>query len=115
MGNFNISAVLKKAGERQWDDRTLVQESTELAENLLNDSARKISSDERSLLSALEKVAADAKNKEFLLTLCNRVLHSNTPQQQSDTTKSFMPISAAFPLSFPAFPDCVFVLPPLFP
>lgn len=100
MGNFNISAVLKKAGERQWDDRTLVQESTELAENLLNDSARKISSDERSLLSALEKVAADAKNKEFLLTLCNRVLHSNTPQQQSDNLKKLLADFGGIPTFF---------------
>ena len=98
MGNFNISAVLKKAGERQWDDRTLVQESTELAATLLNDSARKLSSDERSLLSALNKVAEDAKNKDFLLNLCNRVLHSN----RAITSRSFLPTSAAFPLSFRA-------------
>jgi DNA polymerase-3 subunit beta len=63
MGDFNISALLKEAKDRKWDDRTLAQRSADSAQNLQEESIRRLNSDERTLLSALSRLVAEEKNQ----------------------------------------------------
>lgn len=100
MGNFNIQALLKEAKDRKWDDRTLAQKSADLAEELRDESVRKLSSNERAFLSALSRLAADEKNRYFLYTLCDNVLKGSNEEQQCSTLKKLLTDFGGVPTFF---------------
>ncbi len=76
MGDLDISAQLREAKARKWDDRTLAQRAADMAQELLTGGLRLLRSDERTLLSALSRLVADEKNRRFLRDLCAQVLHA---------------------------------------
>lgn len=82
MGDLDIKAQLAEAKSRKWDDRTLAQRSTELAQELLTVSQKNMRSDERTLLSALGRMTGEEKNRRFVQELCDRVLHVSGPAEQ---------------------------------
>lgn len=100
MGNFNIQALLREAKDRKWDDRTLAQKSADLAEALRDESVRKLNSNERALLSALSRLAADENNRRFLYTLCNSVLKGSSEEQQCSTLKKLLADFGGVPTFF---------------
>lgn len=61
MAELDIQAQLAEAKKRKWDDRTLAQRSADMAQELLLVSLKAIRSDERTLISALARLAADKK------------------------------------------------------
>ncbi|MBR1998175.1 MAG: proline dehydrogenase family protein [Akkermansia sp.] len=102
MGDLNISAILKEAKDRKWDDRTLAQRAVDFAEKLRDDAVRKLTSDERSLLSALSRLAAEEKNRTFLESLCKGVLKGNSDTQQCDTLRKLLAEYGGVPTFFGA-------------
>ena len=90
MGDFNISALLKEAKDRKWDDRTLAQRSADSAQNLHEESIRKLNSNERTLLSALSRLVADEKNRQFLSKLCDSVLHGSSEEHQCNNLRKLL-------------------------
>lgn len=103
MGDFNISALLNKVAERQWDARTLTHESTLLAEQLLNESSRKLRTAEQDLLTVLSKIAEAAKNRDFILKLCDGVLQGSNPDQQCENLKTALSEYGGIPPFFSFF------------
>ena len=87
MAEFNISATLKEAKDRKWDDRTLAQRAVDFAEQLRDEAVRRLNSDERALLSALSRLTAEEKNRDFLIQLCQGVLNGSSAEQQCDTLR----------------------------
>lgn len=102
MGDFDISAQLKEARQRKWDDRTLAQRAVDMAEDLLTEGLRHLRSDERTLLSALSRLVANEKNRDFLASLCSRVLNAAEPQQQSDNLRTLLHEFGGVPTFFSA-------------
>lgn len=102
MGDFDISAQLKEAKQRKWDDRTLAQRAVDMAQDLLTEGLRHLRSDERTLLSALSRLVADEKNRDFLAKLCSRVLNAADPQQQSDNLRTLLHEFGGVPTFFSA-------------
>lgn len=102
MGDFNISATLKEAKDRKWDDRTLAQRAVDFAEKLRDDAARRLSSDERALLSSLSRLAAEEKNRDFLIQLCQGVLNGSSAEQQCDTLRKLLAEFGGVPTFFGA-------------
>jgi len=102
MGDFDISAQLREAKQKKWDDRTLAQRATELAEELLAEGARHLNSDERTLLSALSRLAADKQNRDFLSQLCAEVLAPAPPQQQAEKLRTLLNSFGGVPTFFSA-------------
>lgn len=102
MGDLNINATLKTAKDRKWDDRTLAQQAVDFAERLRDDSVRKLSSDERSLLSALSRLAAEEKNRQFLQQLCTGVLKGSNEEQQCETLRTILADIGGVPTFFGA-------------
>lgn len=76
MGESDISVQIQEAASRKWDDRTLAQKAADMAKTLHTESIRRLKSDERTLLSALSRLAADEKNRDFLRRFCADVLHA---------------------------------------
>ncbi len=102
MAEFNISATLKEAKDRKWDDRTLAQRAVDFAEQLRDDAVRRLSSDERALLSALSRLTAEEKNRDFLIQLCQGVLNGSSPEQQCDTLRKLLADFGGVPTFFSA-------------
>lgn len=76
MGETDISVQIQEAGSKKWDDRTLAQKAADMAQTIHTESIRRLKSDERTLLSALSRLAADEKNRDFLRRFCADVLHA---------------------------------------
>ena len=76
MGESDISVQIQEAGSKKWDDRTLAQKAADMAQAIHTESIRRLKSDERTLLSALSRLTADEKNREFLRRFCADVLHA---------------------------------------
>ncbi|MBE6418520.1 MAG: aldehyde dehydrogenase family protein [Akkermansiaceae bacterium] len=102
MGDLNISAILNEAKDRKWDDRTLAQRAVDFAEKLRDDSIRRLTSDERALLSALSRLAADEKNREFLVHLCDEVLRGSSEEKQCETLRKQLSDFGGVPTFFGA-------------
>lgn len=100
MGDFNISALLKEAKDRKWDDRTLAQRSADTAQDLHAESIRKLHSDERTLLSALSRLVADEKNRAFLSKLCDSVLHGSSEEHQCNNLRKLLSDFGGVPTFF---------------
>ena len=69
MAELDIQAQLAEAKKRKWDDRTLAQRAADMAQELLLASLKSIRSDERTLISALSRLATDKKNMQFVQEL----------------------------------------------
>ncbi len=76
MGDVDISASLTEARNRKWDDRQLAQRAADIAQELLMRSLKAMRSDERTLLSALHRLATEPRNREFVDALCSQVFHA---------------------------------------
>ncbi len=83
MAELDIQAQLAEAKRRKWDDRTLAQHSADLAQELLLASLKGIRSDERTLISALSRLATDKKNLAFVQDLCGSVFHVTDSAEQA--------------------------------
>lgn len=90
MGELEIKAQLEEAKRRKWDDRTITQRSAELAQDLLNASLRKLKGDERTLLSALGRMAAEEKHRAFIRELTGHVFHAATPGEQAENLRKLL-------------------------
>lgn len=90
MGELDIKAQLEEAKRRKWDDRTVTQRAAELAQDLLNASLRKLKGDERTLLSALGRMAAEEKHRLFIRELTSHVFHAATPAEQAENLKKLL-------------------------
>lgn len=102
MGDLNISATLKTAKDRKWDDRTLAQQAVDFAEKLRDESVRRLTSDERALLSALSRLATDEKNRGFLVQLCSGVLKGSQEEQQCEALRKILSEFGGVPTFFGA-------------
>lgn len=100
MGDLNISALLKEAKDRRWDDRTVAQRSADLAEKLRDEAVKKLSSDERTVLSALSKLTTDEKNRSFLKSLIENVLQGNNDSVQCDNLRKLLAEFGGVPTIF---------------
>lgn len=90
MGALDINAKLADAKKRKPDDRTLAQQAAELAQELLMAANKEMRSDERTLLSALHRMATDEKNCRFVSDLSARVLHLSDPGEQALNLRSLL-------------------------
>ena len=90
MGALDINAKLADAKKRKPDVRTLAQQAAELAQELLMAANKEMRSDERTLLSALHRMATDEKNCRFVSDLSARVLHLSDPGEQALNLRSLL-------------------------
>ena len=90
MAELDIQAQLAEAKKRKWDDRTLAQRATELAQELLQASLKNIRSDERTLISALARLASDKKNLSFIRELCGCVFRVTDPAEQAENLRRML-------------------------
>ncbi len=90
MGDFDISARLAEAKSRKLDDRTLAQRAADLAQELLAHGLKALRSDERALLSALSRLAAEPRNRQFIAELCGQVLHAPDPAAQAEKLRKLL-------------------------
>lgn len=90
MAELDIQAQLAEAKKRKWDDRTLAQRSADMAQELLLASLKAIRSDERTLISALARLAADKKNLRFVQELCGSVFHVTDPAEQVENLRRLL-------------------------
>lgn len=90
MAELDIQAQQAEAKKRKWDDRTLAQRSADLAQELLLASIKSIRSDERTLISALSRLATDKKNLLFVQQLCNQVFHAADPAEQAENLRRIL-------------------------
>lgn len=100
MGALDINATLANAGKRKPDDRTLAQQATELAQELLIATNKEMHSDERTLLSALHRMATDEKNCRFVRELSARVLHLSSPEEQAGNLRALISEHGGIPSIF---------------
>ncbi len=100
MGDVDISARLTEARKRKWDDRTLAQRAADMAQELLLLSLKSLRSDERTLLSALSRLAADPKNRRFVQELCTHVFRAPTPAAQAAGLKKLLTAHGGIPTFF---------------
>ena len=100
MAELDIQAQLAEAKKRKWDDRTLAQRATELAQELLLASLKGIRSDERTLISALSRLATDKKNLSFVRQLCSSVFHSTDPAEQAEKLRRLLAEHGGVPAIF---------------
>ncbi len=100
MGDADISARLTEARKRKWDDRTLAQHAADMAEELLLLSLKSLHSDERTLLSALSRLAADARNRHFVQELCTTVFRAAEPAAQAAALKKLLAAHGGIPTFF---------------
>lgn len=83
MAAGTISTELDEARKRKMDDRTLAQHAADMAAELQTASLKCLSSDERTLLSALSRLVSEKRNRLFIRALCSRVFHSSDLSTQS--------------------------------
>lgn len=100
MGDFDISAQLREAKARKWDDRTLAQRAADMAQELLAGSLRLLRSDERTLLAALSRLVADAKNRRFLRELCTQVFPASDEGAQAEQLRRLLSEFGGVPTFF---------------
>ncbi len=100
MGDVDISARLTEARKRKWDDRTLAQRAADMAQELLLLSLKSLRSDERTLLSALTRLAADPRNRLFVQELCTQVFRAPGPAAQAGQLKSLLAAHGGIPTLF---------------
>lgn len=100
MGEVDISAQLREAKTRKWDDRTLAQRAADMAQELLAGSLRLLRSDERTLLSALSRLVADDKNRRFLRELCTQVFHAPDESAQAEQLRRLLTEFGGVPTFF---------------
>lgn len=99
MGESDISAKVKEAASKKWDDRTLAQRAADLAQDVHTEALRRLKSDERTLLAALSRLAADETNRDFLRRFCAEVLHA--PQHlQADNLRTLIAQYGGVPTIF---------------
>ncbi|MBQ2379562.1 MAG: proline dehydrogenase family protein [Akkermansia sp.] len=101
MGELDISAKVLEAKSKKWDDRTLAQRAADMAQDIHTGAIKLLKSDERTLLSALSRLVADEKNREFLRSFCAHVLHAPA-EQQSDNLRSLLAHFGGVPTFFSA-------------
>lgn len=100
MAELDIQAQLAEAKRRKWDDRTLAQHSADLAQELLLASLKSIRSDERTLISALSRLATDKKNLAFVQELCCSVFHVTDPAEQAENLRRLLAEHGGVPAIF---------------
>lgn len=100
MAELDIQAQLAEAKKRKWDDRTLAQRSADMAQELLLASLKAIRSDERTLVSALARLAADKKNLRFVQELCGSVFHVTDPTEQVENLRRLLAEHGGVPAIF---------------
>ena len=100
MAELDIQAQLAEAKKRKWDDRTLAQRSADLAQELLLASLKGIRSDERTLISALSRLATDKKNLSFVQELCGSVFHVTDPAEQVENLRRLLAEHGGVPAIF---------------
>ena len=100
MAELDIQAQLAEAKKRKWDDRTLAQRAADLAQELLLASLKGIRSDERTLVSALSRLAADKKNLRFVQELCGSVFHVTDPAEQVENLRRLLSEYGGVPAIF---------------
>ena len=100
MAELDIQAQLTEAKKRKWDDRTLAQRSAEMAQELLLASLKAIRSDERTLVSAMSRLAADKKNLQFVQELCGSVFHVTDPAEQVENLRRLLTEHGGVPAIF---------------
>ncbi len=100
MGDSDISARLAEARKRKWDDRTLAQRAADMAQELLMLSLKSLRSDERTLLAALSRLAADARNRVFVQELCTQVLRAGDPAAQASALRKLLSAHGGVPTLF---------------
>ncbi len=84
MAASDISFHLEQIRKRKWDDRSLAQKALQLAAELQTGALRYLSASERTLLSALSRLAADNRNRRFIRSLCSQVFHCSDPQSRAE-------------------------------
>ena len=100
MAELDIQAQLAEAKKRKWDDRTLAQRAAELAQELLLASLKAIRSDERTLVSALSRLATDKKNLAFVQQLCGSVFQVTDPSEQVENLRRLLAEHGGVPAIF---------------
>ena len=100
MAELDIQAQLAEAKKRKWDDRTLAQRAADMAQELLLASLKGIRSDERTLVSALSRLAADKKNLRFVQELCGSVFHVTDPAEQVENLRRLLAEHGGVPAIF---------------
>ena len=100
MAELDIQAQLAEAKKRKWDDRTLAQRAADMAQELLLTSLKAIRSDERTLISALARLATDKKNLCFVQELCSNVFHAAAPAEQAESLRRLLAEHGGVPAIF---------------
>lgn len=100
MAEPDIQAQLAEAKRRKWDDRTLAQRAADMAQELLQASLKTIRSDERTLISALSRLATDKKNLLFVQELCSSVFHVTDPAEQAENLRKLLAEHGGVPAIF---------------
>lgn len=100
MAELDIQAQQAEAKKRKWDDRTLAQRSAEMAQALLLASLKAIRSDERTLISAMARLAADKKNLRFVQELCSNVFRATSADEQVDNLRRLLATHGGVPAIF---------------
>ncbi len=100
MGESDISAQLAEAKKRKWDDRTLAQRAADMAQELLLRSLKALKSDERTLLAALSRLAAEERNRHFIHELCAQVFHAPDSTTQAAKLKQLLAEFGGVPTIF---------------
>ena len=100
MAELDIQAQLAEAKKRKWDDRTLAQRAADMAQELLLASLKSIRSDERTLISALSRLATDKKNMQFVQELCGCVFHVTDTAEQVENLRKLLSEHGGVPAIF---------------
>ena len=100
MAELDIQAQLAEAKKRKWDDRTLAQRAADMAQDLLLASLKSIRSDERTLISALSRLATDKKNMQFVQELCGCVFHVTDTAEQVENLRRLLTEHGGVPAIF---------------
>ncbi len=82
MGETEIRTLLSDARTKGWADQALVQRSIEMAREVHAASLARMHAEERTFVSAMKRLAADAESRQFMRELCKMVLH-----EAGDTTE----------------------------
>ncbi len=100
MGDSAISAQLAKAGKGKKNDRELAQQAADFAQELLIQSLKALKSDERTLLAALSRLAADERNRSFIHSLCAQVFHAPDTATQAANLRQLLSDFGGIPTIF---------------
>ena len=100
MAELDIQAQIAEAKKRKWDDRTLAQRAADMAQELLQASLKAIRSDERTLISALARLATDKKNLRFIQELCGSVFRVTDTAEQAENLRRLLAGHGGVPAIF---------------